>query len=263
MKKMKSIIRFLFILIITSSYCCAQKDSIKPIKRNSDYKFGVFAGLTINTTKNLNTTYNPLLNTGSNPLVDYKEKIFLNSFSNNFLIPYIGFELKQNKQFVHSYSVSYLQKKLPMNAVQVYASTRKERAVFHEYNFYYFFLAKKTEKILPFIGATISVAHKKIDDNVSSITNSTFEYDIFDKSNLILLQVPIGVRFSKNHFFAQLNTTMTIASYSLGSQNFNASTEIVFQNQINKYSKFLFIDQLIKEKYFFQNVFEINLGYKF
>ena len=152
MKKMKSIIRFLFILIITSSYCCAQKDSIKPIKRNSDYKFGVFAGLTINTTKNLNTTYNPLLNTGSNPLVDYKEKIFLNSFSNNFLIPYIGFELKQNKQFVHSYSVSYLQKKLPMNAVQVYASTRKERAVFHEYNFTTFFWQKRQKKYCRLLG---------------------------------------------------------------------------------------------------------------
>lgn len=248
--------------MIASSYGVAQTDSIKPVKRNSDYKFGVFAGLTVNTTKNLNTTYNPMLNTGINPLVDYKDKIYLNSFSNNFLIPYIGFELKQNKQFVHSFSISYLQQKINGD-LSIYYSVKKTQTIFHEYNFYYFFLAKKTEKILPFIGATISAAHKKIDDNVSSITNSTFEYDIFDKSNLILLQVPIGVRFSKNHFFAQLNTTMTIASYSLGSQNFHASTEIVFQNQINKYSKFLFIDQLIKEKYFFQNVFEINLGYKF
>ncbi len=149
---MKTLINSFIALIIASSYGVAQTDSIKPVKRNSDYKFGVFAGLTVNTTKNLNTTYNPMLNTGINPLVDYKDKIYLNSFSNNFLIPYIGFELKQNKQFVHSYSVSYLQKKLPMNAVQVYASTRKERAVFHEYNFTTFFWQKRQKKYCRLLG---------------------------------------------------------------------------------------------------------------
>ena len=147
---MKTLINSFIALIIASSYGVAQTDSIKPVKRNSDYKFGVFAGLTVNTTKNLNTTYNPMLNTGINPLVDYKDKIYLNSFSNNFLIPYIGFELKQNKRFVHSFSISYLQQKINGD-LSIYYSVKKTQTIFHEYNFYYFFLAKKTEKILPFI----------------------------------------------------------------------------------------------------------------
>ena len=67
---MKTVFNFLVVFIIAPSYGVAQTDSIKPIKRNRDYKFGVFAGLTVNTTKNLNTTYNPMLNTGINPLVD-------------------------------------------------------------------------------------------------------------------------------------------------------------------------------------------------
>lgn len=261
---MKILINSLIFIIIAANFGVAQNDSIKPDKRNSNFKFGVFAGLTINKTKNLNSTYNPLLNSGINPLVDYKDKIFLNSFSNNFLIPYIGFEVKQNKQFVHSFSLSYLQKKYPMNAVQVFASTKKEKAVFHEYNFYYFFLAKKTEKILPFFGAALSAYHKRIDDQSNYFYNPAIGYDIHDKSHLFLLQLPIGIRFSKKHFFIHANTTISILSYSVGSQKFISSSEAnTFKSEENKYSKFLFTDKLIKEKYFYQNIFELNIGYKF
>ena len=123
-------------------------------------------------------------------------------------------------------------------------------------------MAKKTEKILPFIGATLSSTHKNIDDQLIYFYNETVKYNIHDKSHLFLLQIPIGIRFTKNHFFIQANTTLSIISYSIGSQKFNSSSETnTFKSQENKYSKLLFIDQLIKEKYFFQNVFELNIGY--
>lgn len=262
---MKPIIRFLFILTITSNYCCAQKDSIKPIKRNSDYKFGVFAGLTINTTKNLNTTYNPMMNFGTNASVNYKDKIYLNSFANNLLIPYIGIELKQNKHFIHSLSLSYLQKKMPPNDVNgFFSSVKKEQVFFYEYNFLYFFLVDKSDFFLPFIGATLSSSHKKIDDRVSYFYDSTNKYHIVDKSNLFILQVPLGIRFTLNRFFIQANSTLSVLSYSIGSQKFSASSETdIFDSEKNKYSTFLFIDKLIKEKYFYQNVFELNVGFKF
>jgi hypothetical protein len=262
---MKILIHILFVFAFTTGYTYAQKDSIKPIKRNSNYKFAGFAGLTVSTTKNLNTTYNPMMNLGESQQVDYKNRIFLNSFSNNLLIPYIGIEFQQNKQFIHSLNLSYLQKKMPPNDVNgFFSSIKKEQVFFHEYNFLYFFLANKSEKILPFIGATLSSSHKKIDDRVSYFYDSTNKYHIVDKSNLFLLQVPLGIRFTLNRFFIQANTTLSVLSYSIGSQKFSASSEMdLFDSEENKYSTFLFIDKLIKEKYFYQNVFELNVGYKF
>ena len=230
---MKNNILLLFILALlqTSYVSFAQTDSLQKLKPK--YRFAISIGFSLN---NFYTaTYNPM---SSN---DYKEKVFLNSIYNAILSPSVGIHYQPTNRIAYCMSLGIAQFKANNFDGDYYFMKRLQAIAFnYETNF---FLIKRN-KIRPFIGIGFRFINNKLLDDKSYVENSNIKYYTIDKSNLFLLQIPVGFLINKHHFVIKLSSTFNLISFSLGKQNFTASSSFnYYKTNETSYSKFIFTNK--------------------
>jgi len=196
---MKPIIRFLFILIIISSNCCAQKDSIIPEVVNTQKKFGV--GLTFSTIFFYNKT--------PQGFMPEEKSAFYDLYKYNWPFPVPpGIEVVYQPSQTFTYLLGLKYKSIHNYTPEQSSSIYNFRSFTSSFQANY---APFKIKQYPFVGLKLAYQYKffKYDWMYSD------DYQKTSTSNLVSLQIPIGYSFNiKNRITINIETTLNLCNYS-------------------------------------------------
>lgn len=246
----------------------AQKDTIN---QNASFHFkknGISIGFLMNPfnkTLDKNYPYNQMLNSGVDPLTNYKEKIYLNSFHDVIISPIIAFNYFGHKRFAHSLGMGLSKNKINTSISGIYDTERHFQSVFINYQVNYLLFKEDRIKIQPYVGLGLNWGNKKLSDHRLYVYNSSVSYTINDHSNLFLVQLPIGMFYTINqHLFLKIGTVLNFIAFSNGKHEFLSSSENnAFKNEVVDYKKMLFINTIISENVLFHNYLQFQFGFKF
>ncbi len=244
MKKILSLV----LLVFVSLHSHSQSDSI------SKNHFGVSVGFSVNTL-NTHTNQYPFCRyvDRSSVRLDYKEKLYINAFHDALYMPLIEFNyITHDNRIIHTLGIGYNE--------QDYKDYKMVGAVAPSYgHFTNFNLNYQFTRFLPsekslhfFVAIKGSFSIKTL--NFSTVLDVGGEDVITDKSQPILIQIPIGITYLKRNFRLSLSPTFNIFAIINGTQNFIPSIMNGAKQESIPYSKVLFIDKIITDEKVFPNI---------
>lgn len=259
-----------------------QNDTLKHEKKIKD-KWGISLGVSINTLNQKHSSKkNPypycIYMLGGQPEIvtlDYKDKLYRNAFHDEAFDPFIQIDYRPKTKCktignIHSLKTGFIinrwkNKQPPENWVQYPAgldlNSISFKNFFLEYQYKISFL-KNNKYFHPLIGLNSYFAYKQFH---TICLKEIYPSDtLVDKSSIFLVQIPVGFIFTLYHFQLEINSTFNLMGFVYGHNIFNSGTipPPFYKSEDNRYSKFIFIDRLIKDKFLVPNV-QISLGYNF
>jgi hypothetical protein len=128
----------------------------------------------------------------------------------------------------------------------------------------YYFLKKPNQRFSPFVGIALYYDNKKYELRGGAFYSDDV-YNIDEKSNLFIWQIPFGGFLNLGeYFFSRITGAVNIISYSQGMQEFVSTPgPSVFLSERITYSKFLFVNKLEKNEVLFPYYFQLTAGRKF
>jgi hypothetical protein len=253
------------LLFIFSFYILAQNDTLIKKKNPNKREFGIEFFYAKNLVSNPKIyPINQMLSIGyPDSIGDYKERLYQNAlFCTNFY-PGIIFNYYDKVGFKHSISISYLMKDKP-KMWSIYYSDGSIKSINVNYQFSYSFFKKHRIYIYPFIAAKEDMTLKLLKDSRNSVIHPDAIFSIKDNSGLLLTQIPIGFSIELKYFTCSLSATMNLLAVMLGNYRFDpnfASIPGGYTHESFNYFKVQFVNRLIQEKYFFQNL-RVSVGFK-
>jgi hypothetical protein len=266
----------ILLLLQTSYIGFAQTDSLKKVQPK--YKFGVSVGC------NINLHHQQFISTGLGyPASPYynnfsKSSLYKNSFFTTLLTPSCELSYCSTKRIIHSLSFGIVYQKRENNYDSEYGSNGVFRNLFLNYQFNYIVLNNK--KITPIIGINFFYSNKKVMDTIPSdlggiggIVAEHVKHYTLDYSDLFLIQTPIGFSIGRKPVLLSIIAYVNLVGYVAGHQKYrnygsityiNPSyyTETIDNTVINTYSKVLFGNDFIRNRFLFANL-QFNFSYFF
>jgi hypothetical protein len=221
-------------------------------------EINVYVGISLNL--NPHEIYNQTMNSGVNPIPDYKEKIYLNSFRQGNFTYLTGLNHFFNDQIYQTLQIGFCKERYSNLDFTPYMAERVFRNFQLNYQINFFWL-KTNFGSKGFAGGGLAFEKKINADDRRNIYNSNIEYRIIDKANLFSFHGALGFLFSKNRFSFQASTNPILLSYSKGDQSFEASSQSnTFVSEKTYYSIFQSIIEANRSRLLLQNFLQVKIG---
>jgi hypothetical protein len=263
---MKANLYFLILLCLSTYNVSGQNDTVPKHKIKKVYRHAFYLSNTLNFVINdKNYPYCIMESTGiSDPILDYKAKLFRNALHDITVSPMFEYQYVGHKGNLHSFGIGYSKYEFD-DYSHTYRSQGSFQTVYTNYQFAFIFLKNKELPIHPFIAAQEFVAYKYYNDTrlpEDSYPPYICYYYIKDKSLLFLTQIPVGVIYSDKHYSFIFNFTFNFSAIVFGNHRFDPDSGGGYSPDNINYSKFLFLNKVISEKYILQNI-QFKFGYRF
>jgi hypothetical protein len=197
----------------------------------------------------------------SNPMTDYKERLYQNAFfCTNF---FQGIEINYYDKigFRHSLGYSFLEKDKTHNW-SINISQGFTNSVNMNYQFSYSFFQNHRIFIYPFIAAKEDLTVKILKDELYPWDHHEDIFTIKDNSGLLLTQLPVGFLIDLKYFTCSLSASFNLLAVIIGNNQFDPPAGYgEFTHEKINYFKVQSIIDLIEEKYFLQNL-RVSVGIK-
>ncbi len=194
-----------------------------------------------------------------NYITDYREKIYTNALHDAFISFILDINLCSKSQ-THSLGSGYGHQIINKNNID-YQPNGISNELFLYYQFIHRLYRNKNRTFYPFVGLQPLYTYKIIETNTSNETG-ILKNSIDEKSNSFFLRAPLGIVIPRNKFIFSINLTLNTIVFIIGSHHYIEHESSVLQSEKIDYNKFLMINELISQKYFFQNI-QLKAGYIF
>ena len=253
----------LFLLVPIVVY--AQQDTSFAVHETPFRKHGVAAGFSFNRSNLHNgayRTFSPFTLRGVDGEINFPGRMYINSFYTQGISPWLEFTYRPSRSITLSTEFSYSNVDIAdrqdfgiysLRGPRSYllADIQAVHVLFKDRNFHLFY------------GLGLYHAHTDLVEDYYSVYSGDMVYHLHERSSVHVLQFPVGIIIGPKRFYLRMSTTMALASYSQGEQDFMWANSTSSAPQRTSYSKFCWAPELAREELFVRQYFQIKFGYAF
>lgn len=114
-----------------------------------------------------------------------------------------------------------------------------------------------------YVGAGLYLGHNELHEEYTSYYYPPSHHQLTERSNLLVLQVPLGVMVHDDRIWFRMGCTLALAAFAQGEQQFRPDKPHWRKDRDTHYARFLLPHELVREGLLFQHYFLLRMGYSF